>query len=63
MSWLDQYRRGKYANDRGWRSLGLLMRASWNKEPQATIDRILRYSNRLWRLNNGKSPWHPYKGF
>jgi hypothetical protein len=62
-SLMCRYRRGREADRRGWRSLGLLIRATLDGKSQAVIDRLIRYSNRLYRLNYGKSPWRKCNGF
>lgn len=54
--------RMREANRRGWNSLGPMFGdgINWNT---LRWGREIRRSNRLFRIANGKSPWHSVNGF
>ena len=64
MNLIKQWRRSNEVNRKGWAMFGRLWFAAKDPAtPQRALDRLVRNSNRLWRLTNGKSPWRPHKGY
>ena len=66
MDWIrtrwTTFQRAREADRRGWGSIGRML-ADGRRWSDAKLRRELRRSNRLYRIANGKSPWHPFNGF
>ena len=61
---IKQWRRSNEVRRKGWAMFGRLwFTAKDAATPQHVLDRLVRNSNRLWRLANGKNPWRPHRGY
>lgn len=50
------------ATKKGWSHFGMMLR-DYSQLTKYEFERRIRYSNRLYRLGRGKSPWKKYKGY